>query len=521
MIVRGFLLCFIVISLCISQGWAGPAAEGAGPESVAAYEKKISAAKNKNEEALLRKKLGDYYASREDYGNASGEYLKALSLNASKFTPQERIRMAIAISWANRPDEAVRVLRAVLAENKENREARTELAKALLLADRLEEAEKEADTILKKDPGNPDALLVKANALLWRGDAASSIPVYEKALAMDENFDARIGLASAYLAVGEKDRARETAKTLEPEYPYQEKELAKFKKSAASGQQYWVGMGYSYYHDSDKNSTNKTGIWFGTRLGAWDTELAYRLVDAHDPLRQEEARELLLIGRGRIWEAAVNASAGIAATDSNGPKIGIGQVSGDGELGSTSISASLSRDLLTDTAELIRNRIVRTAGSISVAKQLASLLTLQAAFTRSSYSDDNSSNDLRLTARYPFSISAHRIWAGYQFRYWDFAKETRSGYFDPRQFMSHQLFVSLAWEHGRWYATFDPYFGYQSFTRYGSNTHELYGGFYGTVGWRLKEHTLVELNAEGGNYAGGSTAGYNYYLVGLRAVYGW
>ncbi len=520
MTVRGFLLCFIVTALCVSPGWAGPAAEGAGPESVAAYEKMISAAKNKNEEALLRKKLGDYYASREDYGNASGEYLKALSLNASKFTPEERIRMAIAISWADRPDEAVNIFKAVLAENGENLQARIELAKALLLADRLEEAEKEADTVLKKDPGNQEALLVKANALLWRGDAASSIPVYEKALAINENFDARIGLASAYLAVGEKDRARETAKTLEPAYPYQEKELAKFK-SASSGQQYWVGMGYSYYHDSDKNSTNNTRIWFGTRLGTWDTELAYRLVDAHDPLRQEEAKELLLIGRGRIGEAAVNASAGIAATDSNGPKIGIGQVSGDGELGPTSISASLSRDLLTDTAELIKNRIVRTAGSISVAQQLASSLTLQAAFTRSSYSDDNSSNDLRLTARYPFNIFAYRIRAGYQFRYWDFAKETRSGYFDPRQFISHQLFVSLAWEEGSWYATFDPYFGYQSFTRFGSNTHELYGGFFGVAGWRLKERTSVELNAEGGNYAGGSTAGYNYYLVGLRAVFGW
>jgi tetratricopeptide (TPR) repeat protein len=517
MTVRGFLLCFLLTALCASPGWAGPAGE---EPDVAAYQRQISAAKNKNEEALLRKKLGDYYASREDYGNASGEYLKALSLSPSQFTRQERLQMAIAVSWADHPDDAVRILRSILAENGENLQARIELARALLLADRLEEAEKEADRILKDEPDTEEALLVKANVLLWRGDAASSIPVYEKALAVEENFDARVGLASAYLAVGEKDKARETAKNLKPEYPYQEKELAKFS-SAASGQRFWVGMGYSYYHDSDKNSTNRTGIWFGTRLGTWDAELAYRLADAHDPLRQEEARELLVIGRGSIGATSVNANAGIAATDSNGPKIGIGQVNGERDLGPTSIAAGLSHVLLTDTAELIHNRIVRTAGSISVAHQLASSLTLQGTFIRSSYSDDNSSNDLRLTVRYPFTVAAYRIRAGYQFRYWDFAKETRSGYFDPQQFMSHQLFVSLSWEQGRWYATIDPYFGYQSFTRYGTNTHELYGGFFGTAGWRLKEHTSVELNAEGGNYAGGSTAGYNYYLVGLRAVYGW
>ncbi len=511
------LLILLIAALVLSAGTSAAQQQETVPAEI---QTAINAAKDKREEALLRKKLGDWYAAREDNAHAAEEYVKAMRLEPAAFTDQEQFRMATVISWTDQKSEAVGILRSLLERSPKNREARLQLARVLSWQGKLSDAGAEADTLLAANPDDQEALIVKANILRWSGNAEASKPLYQKALALSENFDARIGLGYAYLAAGDLRTARNTVGQATPAYPYQEKELATFYTTASEQQQFWVGTDYTYYHDSDENRTNRYGIWFGTRIGRWDTELAYRVADAHDPRRQEKAEELRLIGRGRIGAAGIRASAGIAETESNGPRFGIGQISGSKDLGATSIWAGVSRDLFTDTAELIQNRIMRTSGTISISQKLASSFVLQGAYTHSSYSDDNSSNDLRLTVRYPFTVSVYRMSTGYQFRYWDFEKETRSGYFDPRQFISHQLFVSLSWEKGRWYATFDPYFGYQSFTRYAKNTHEFYGGFSGAAGWRVKQRTSIELYTEGGNYAGGTTAGYNYYLAGIRAVLG-
>lgn len=468
------------------------------------------------DEALAQKKSGDQFAGRGDYAQAADAYLRALAAAPSAFTDAERLAMAAAISWAGRYDDAASILQAMLADQPGHTAARVQLAKVLSWAGKLSEAQAQADLVLKEQPGNRDALLVKANALRWGGRAEDAIPLYEKALEQGDDFDARLGLAYAYLHAGEKERARETGKTLEPRLPYQQKELARFHESLCGVRAPSLGAAYSYYRDSDENRVNRftlfSGRWFGNREAA----ASFRLTEARGIGRRENAEELWISLRGPLGPVTVNAGAGAIKTDDAARLLA--RAGMDMNRGWWSVGAGAARDALTDTAELIRKRIVRTSATLSLSETASARLTFSEAYTRAGFSDGNESDDVQLGARYLVLRSPAAIAAGYRFRYWDFRRQSGGGYFDPSHFLSHQVFVSLSAEKDGWYAVLEPYVGHQSFLRSGAKTTELFAGFSGATGWRLKKCTSFELTAEGGNYAGGAAAGFNYYQAGGRVV---
>jgi len=519
MTVRTVLLTVVLIGICFSPAWAGLPTEDGDAGTIASDEKAITDAKDEKEAALLRKKLGDYYASREDYKKAAEEFVKALSLSPSPFTRQERLQMAIAISWADRPDDAIRVLRSLLAENQQDRDARIHLAKVLSWSDRLQEAEAEADIVLKDYPENQDALLVKANTLRWRGEAAASIPVYEKALAQGENFDVRIGLASAYLAIGRKETAKETGKTLQPLYPYQKKEFAQFSDALCGVSASHTGIQYGYYADSDHNRVKRSTLSYGFWADRWEAELNARLTDAKDPTRHTKAEDVWMTAHSQTGRLGLSAGAGVSRMeDDDAAYRATGLIKAAIGMDWGSVAVSASRDAFSDTAQLIENRIIRTSGSLGLAETLSPRLTLSESYTHSGYSDANDADDFQLAARYAVPLPFPKVATGYRFRYWDFRRQSRSGYFDPNHFTSHQIFVSLYAEKNAFYVSLDPYGGYQSFTRYGEKTSGFFAGFSASAGWRMKKCTSFELDGEGGNYAAGTAAGFNYYQVGGRLL---
>jgi tetratricopeptide (TPR) repeat protein len=490
-------------------------AEGSGGAGTGEPSQKVtSGAKDRKEEAVRRKTLGDQYAAQEDYPRAADEFLAALSLAPSAFTRQERLQMAIAISWADRFDDAAAILRAILAEDPKDRDARIHLAKVLSWSDKLQEAEAAADQVLQRYPEDRDALLVKANTLRWRGDARASIPVYEKALAQGENFDAQIGLAYAYLDAGEKEKAKALSGPLKPVYPYQRKELARFTDALCGTRASRAGIQYSHYEDSDHNRVNRTTLSFGLWAGAWDTELSYRLTEATDPLRRVNADDLWIAARSRQGRFDIAAEAGVSQTARG--SLATGQARAETAAGWMSFGASAAREALSDTALLIENRIVRTLGALSMTETLSPRLSITERYIYSGYSDGNSANDLWLTANYTVKTTLPKITTGYQFRYLDFRRQSRGGYFDPEDFISQQVFLALYAERNGFHVYLQPSGGYQSFTRYGSRTGETFYSVAATAGWTMKKCTSFELAGEGGNYAGGTVAGYNYYQVGFR-----
>jgi tetratricopeptide (TPR) repeat protein len=509
----------ILVGVCSSPVRAEPETESGDAGIIVSLQKNIDEAKEADEAALLRKKLGDYYVSQEDYKNAAGAYVKALSVRPLPFTSDERLQMAIAISWADRLDDAVQVLESILGENPEDWKARIHLAKVLSWSDRLNEAEAEADIVLKNHPESQEALLVKANTLRWRGDAGASIPLYEKALAQGENFDARIGLAFAYLDKGEKDTAQEIRNTLNPSYPYQKNELAKFSDALCRVRASHLGIQYSYYRDSDDNRVNRSSLSYGFWAGRWETEFNYRMTEAKDPTRHPKAEDIGLTVRSQAGRVGVSAGAGIGRPGDNAGYLFTGQVKADISTDWGGVGMSAAREMFSDTAQLIENRIVRTSGTLSLTERFSPRVTFFESYTYSDYSDSNDANDLRLGARYAVTLAAPlKIATGYRFRYWSFRRQSGSGYFDPEDFTSHQVFVSFRAEKNGLYAYLEPYTGYQSFTRYDERSGHTFFGISGSAGWTMKKCTSFEINGEGGNYAGGTAAGFNYSLIGFRLI---
>ena len=235
---RTLMITAMLLGACTALVFAEEQRQG-GAGTLAPTAESVSDGKSKTEDARERKNRGDGYASQEDNKRAADEYAKALSLDAAAFTIEERLHMAEVISWADRLEEASHILREILTEDPLNNKARVQLAKVLSWSDKLSEAQTEVDIVLDKNPDDREALLVKANVLRWRGNDDASIPLYERILAGGESFDARIGLAYAYLDTGKKDKAQEIGKTLAPSSTAQQKELIKFTEmlGAASAEE--------------------------------------------------------------------------------------------------------------------------------------------------------------------------------------------------------------------------------------------------------------------------------------------
>ncbi|MDP2077916.1 MAG: hypothetical protein Q8J85_07680, partial [Sulfuricurvum sp.] len=97
-----------------------------------------------------------------------------------------------------------------------------------------------------------------------------------------------------------------------------------------------------------------------------------------------------------------------------------------------------------------------------------------------------------------------------------FERQSLGGYFDPNNFLSHQLFARVEYHDGKSTYYVDPYVGFQSFDRNNKSSNDFYGG--GNLRWRYQwmPKLYSELNAEGGNYAMQQASGYNYYMLGAR-----
>jgi tetratricopeptide (TPR) repeat protein len=485
--------------------------------AVEIFQKAIQRAETDKEKADLHKELGDLYVHNDDLQSAADEYMRALSLYPN-FPQKERLQMAVYVSWADRYDEAIYILQNVLSENPNYQEARIHLARTLSWAGDNDKAIQEANTVLQNEPGHRDALLVKANALAWSGKPREAIPLYERLLAEREDFDARLGLAHACLAIGKKEAASRCRAMLEPSFPYQERELKKLNDAFSDAFRPTLDAEYSHYHDSDNNNVDR----YSARIKFWmyglDMDVWYRHTEARDDSRNNRADEAAVTAYKKPWDRI-----GIGAG------VGVGQTGGDDNDTILTWSARtdiniyrgqagvvVTKSLFDETAELIENDIWATRTHVYLSQNLTDGWFAFLGYTYGDYSDDNYSNDVVFTVRYALH-PPNPVWnIGYRARYLNFNRQSGNGYFDPNDFISNQLFTTFYYERNKFYLYVEPYFGYQSFRRNGENSHDIIGGGYGSIGYRLTDSLNIEGFAEGGNFSLDSAAGFEYYVIGAK-----
>jgi uncharacterized protein HemY len=99
--VAGFILIIIILCSNAGIGLAETQDRVNDEAKIESYREAIARSKNNSEKAVLHKKLGDLFVSREDFKNAADEYIRALSLKKD-FPEGERVQMAVSISWGDK-----------------------------------------------------------------------------------------------------------------------------------------------------------------------------------------------------------------------------------------------------------------------------------------------------------------------------------------------------------------------------------------------------------------------------------
>jgi hypothetical protein len=194
----------------------------------------------------------------------------------------------------------------------------------------------------------------------------------------------------------------------------------------------------------------------------------------------------------------------------------IGHVKLDAEFPKGAAGVTLSREPLNETAELIEKRILFSTAGAYLSRSLTGRFSVSGRCNYKSYSDSNNSNDLQLAMRYALVQENPRTGIGYRFRYLDFNRQSFGGYFDPSNFLSHQLFVSTSFEKGRFSGFAEVFTGHQSFTRYGEGHNDTVYGGAANIDYKFTKNIVIGVNGEGGDYALQTSTGFRYHMFGLR-----
>ena len=492
----------------------------ASAQSLDELQKAVLAAGDRATQARLYKQLGDAFVAQDQLEPAADAFQKALAADRDNFSVNERVEMAVYLSWADRLDESAAELRRILAKDPKSVAARTHLARVLSWRGDLSEAIREADLVLADQPDHKDALLVKADALQWHGRYRDAILIYEKILAREEDFDARAGLARCRLALGNRTAALENFTALKPANARQRRELAKLSDALDQETRPTVEGRYNYYHDSDENRLNRYLFSGNFWVDNQKYGVSYRHTDAHDPSRNDRAEEFLFKVDSRLTDQ-YSAGGGLGFTQLNDGRTSnfpTGFFRVDTKLFAGSAGAQVTREVLTDTAELIDNRIRMTQFGLYIAQPLTERFSVSGAYNYKSFSDGNHANDLRFASQYAIYLTP-RINIGYRFRFLDFHDQSHSGFFDPNNYIANRAFSSLYYENRFFYTYMEGYIGYENFRRNDTVSKNVIHGGSSSLGVKPLPNLAIEVNVEGGNFAAGSAAGFTYFIVGPRVLY--
>ncbi|MDP3464434.1 MAG: tetratricopeptide repeat protein [Sulfuricurvum sp.] len=483
---------------------------------------------NVQNKAFELKREADSLIAQDKIDEALIRYEEALKSDPTVLSVAEKIQLARYYSWVDKLDEGIVHLKQLREEHPDNSEVKTLLARFLSWKNNPKEAMRLSDEVLQSDPLNSEALHVKADLLAWNSNASDSLEYYQKALERGDNFDVRLGYAYAQLSVGELDKAISERSKLTPRFPYQTTNLAKLDDAifkAKRGELPTVQSGnsidlpaLSYYHDSDGNIVKTIRTTYNFNVNNFSGDVSYRHGSASNGALSNRFDSISTnVGTALYSSLRAHAGVGYVIDRSNSTNntmtghVGVNYYRGDWEAG-----AVLYREALLDTAQLIDNAISMNGGEVHLSKALEGHNAIYGSYAHRSYSDDNDANDLRVGIKHVFDLTNPRVTVGYAIRYLDFERQSGGGYFDPDNFISHQLFAGLEYREGKSTYYLDPYAGFQSFDRYGASSNDFYGG--GSIRWRYQftPKLYSEMNAETGNYALDQAAGYNYYMMGAR-----
>lgn len=371
--------------------------------------------------------------------------------------------------------------------------------------------------------GQRAALLLKASALRRLKRLPEAISAYQQLLASTEDFEARLGLAYALLAGGHITSAAAQRQLLTPADAGQQAAAEELQHAITRLIRPRLDGQYDLYEDSDGNRSHKYTLLISSLVHDWQVEAGYKHTQADEGSNAQRAAEFQVrTATKRIAHFGIlglEAGLGAARLGEDAELFLTGRLKIDTTLRIGALRLSVAREALTTTAQLIQNTIRMTKVSLGLSRPLTARLSILAEYHYREYSDDNQAHDVQVAAQYTVLRQEPQLDIGYRVRWLDFTRQSGGGYFDPHGFMSPQVFGALAFERERFFGYVEASFGYQSFRRNRSTTNDFFGAGAGVFGIHLASTLRLTLNIEGGNYALGTSSGFNYYALGSRLSY--
>jgi hypothetical protein len=203
----------------------------------------------------------------------------------------------------------------------------------------------------------------------------------------------------------------------------------------------------------------------------------------------------------------------VHAGQEQAPSIATGHVKADTSVQGWLAVAAASKNILTDTAQLIRNRIIQKSGELFASRDFPAGYAWSGSYRNSEYSDDNRSRDLLLRLNCAVFSMNPTVTAGYQVRYLDFDRQSGGGYFDPQHLNSNQIQAAVSWEAGRFHGSFEPTLGYQEFSRFGARNYQVVYSAHAAAGYSLRKNISLEISGESGKNGEGTVSAYKYSIM--------
>lgn len=388
--------------------------------------------------------------TRGCYGEAGRLYRLALASAPPEKREGISVELGTVLGWSGDYKGAIEVFSGVIETDPLNRDARLGLARSYSWAKEYERSKAEYRRVLKEDPNNAEARIGLARVYSWEGGEGSlkeSEALYREVLAKDpNNEEARIGLAKALLWRGDLDGSLKEAGEAVRNNPG-DTEAAKFERRLREEKGPELGFLWASSSDSDSNDLTTyraTGYLNASPLLRLSAD--YSRFDASR--HSDKAHADIITVRDSIKvskDLTVTPRLSMVSTgsDAGGTTYPAGGLSADwGFYRDTTAFFSYTLYPLVDTPALIRN-------NIRVAETTAAVMHSRGDFTASlgasygDYSDGNTVTGVRGNIAWKAHGSPDVV-VGYIPDFREFSKKTNSGYFNPHDIISHNLYLMVA-----------------------------------------------------------------------------
>ncbi|MHB8381657.1 MAG: hypothetical protein ACYDC3_04880 [Candidatus Binataceae bacterium] len=175
-------------------------------------------------------------------------------------------------------------------------------------------------------------------------------------------------------------------------------------------------------------------------------------------------------------------SGGFGAVRGLGWSDPVGSLESEAQVLGASITARISHDMLSTTAQEIRANIRQTDFSMDLSRDLNKQLSVDVELHHTMYSDGNRSDDIEFAPVYTIDLRNSKLSLGYHFQYSAFAGNLNNGYWAPRELLSHEGTLKWAYDWSAFFGGVELAAGDQTVGQFVGTAHTLVSSYGGASG---------------------------------------